>query len=347
MAFSAEIDPWLAGPLYENHPVSYSTGEGFFNFTTNSTTNRGFFDTSGNYVTAPRTSITTYNTDFGYGISKNSDFRVSNVLVRNLVSGASYTRLGDTLATLGYQVWRQKNSLYLPDLRVTIEETFPTGRWDNLNPGLYGADATGTGSFQTAIAMRLRKTIPLNDERFLALHARVALTHPSPVPINGFSIYGGGTLTEGTMRLGNSALVDLAAEYKFTQNWGATIEWFVFTQSATTFSGKISTDGFEGVVPKFRFAGGPSVGRRGKVLRRAVREKVGESIIFNNLMPSNLNLGKDLIGAGNNLSHNLAPCIEYNFSKDFALVGGFLFNFIGQNTPNFASAIVTLSKSWE
>lgn len=343
---SDDNEPWLAGPLMENHPVSYPTGSGFVDFTTNYTENRGFFDTAGNFVPAPRTSVDSFFADFAYGISQKSDVRVNISYFRNLVSGESYSRLGDTLVTLGYQVWLQKNSRWLPDFRVTIEQIFPSGRWDNLNPGLYGADATGVGSFQTAIGLRFRKTIALANERFLALHARIWLNHPSPVPLSGFSIYGGSTTTDGSIVLGNQALVDLAFEYKYTQNWGFSFEWFVMTQSASRFSGKLSNRGLEGVRPKFEFADGPNLGPGGRVVRRALRRRGISHIVFNNLIPSRLNLGNDFIGSGNNLSMNFAPAIEYNFSADFGVVFGTVFDFMGQNNPVFNAVVVTLAKSW-
>ena len=343
---SGDNEPWLAGPLMENHPVSYPTGSGFVDFTTNYTENRGFYDTAGNFVPAPRTSVDSFFADFAYGISKRSDVRVNVSYFRNLVSGESYSRLGDTMVTVGYQVWRQKNSRWLPDFRVTIEQIFPSGRWDNLNPNYYGADATGVGSFQTAIGLRFRKTIALANERFLVLHSRIWLNHPSPVPLDGFSIYGGSTTTRGSLVLGNQALVDLALEYKYTQNWGCSFEWFVVTQSASSFSGNYSSRGLAGVVPKFQFADGPSIGPGGRVVRRVLRRRALRHIVFNNLMPSRLNLGNDFIGSGNNLSMNLAPAIEYNFSADFGIVFGSVFNFLGQNNPVFTAAVVTLAKSW-
>lgn len=343
---SGHLEPWLAGPLMENHPVSYPAGSGFIDFTTNYTANRGIFDASGNFMPTPRTSIDSFFADFAYGVSQRTDVRVNVSYFRNLVSGQSYSRLGDTSVTLGYQVWYQKNSRWLPDFRITIEEIFPSGRWDTLNPSYYGADATGAGSFQTAIGLRFRKTIALANERFLALHARIWLNHPSTVSLDGFSIYGGSTSTQGSLVLGNSALVDLAFEYKYTQNWGFSFEWFVITQSASSFSGEFSNRGLDGVVPKFQFEGGPTLGPGGRVVRRVLRRRALNHIVFNNLIPSPLNIGNDFIGNGNNLTMNFAPAIEYNFSANFGLVFGTVFNFMGQNSPVFNAVVVTLAKSW-
>lgn len=341
-SWSSKNDPWFSGPLFENHPVSMPLGKGFIDFSSNSVENRGFFDASGNFVPAPRVTIDDFSMDVAYGLSQNTDFRLNLQYIRNLVSGVSFSRIGDTLMTVGYQVFRQNDNSWLPDFRVTIEEIFPTGTWDNLNPDDHGADATGTGSFQTSIGFRLRKMIALPSEHFLVLHGRFLLTHPSPVPISGYSIYGGSPTTQGTLTLGNSALVDLAVEYNFTRNWGGVFEWSIYTQGGSDFSGELSDTGYAGVLPKFIFSSGP----KGAIPRRIIHSNSGSNIIYNNLMPSKLNLGKPFIGNGNNLSSNIAPAIEYNFSDSFGIVGGPYFNFMGRNTPVFMSAVVTIFKNW-
>lgn len=342
-AWADKNDPWFTGPLFQNHPVTMPLGQGFFGFSSNDISNRGFFDTNGDAISSPRTSMDSYALDFAYGLSENTDYRVNILYIRNLVSGSSYSNLGDTTMHFGYQLFRQKNSRWLPDLRLTIEEIFPIGRWDHLNQADHGADSTGAGSFQTALGIRLRKMIPLPYEHFLVLHGRFAFNHPSPVPISGFSIYGGSQTTNGTLTLGNSALIDLALEYNFTKNWGGIFESAIITQSASDFSGELSDIGPAGVIPKFIFASGPGK----SIASRIIRSKKNSHIIYNNLMPSKLNLGNAYIGNGNTLSLNLSPEIEYNFSDSFGIVGGPYFNIMGKNMPIFMSASVSIYKNWK
>jgi hypothetical protein len=341
--WSANTDPWFTGPLFENHPVTMPVGQGFVGFSSNDVANRGFFDTNGNVVSTPRTSVDNYAIDFAYGLSENTDYRINVMYLRNLVSGSSYSNLGDTTMHFGYQVFRQKNSRWLPDLRLTIEEIFPTGRWDHLNPADHGADSTGVGSFQTAVGIRVRKMIPLPYEHFLVLHGRFAFNHPSPVPIDGFSIYGGALSTKGTLTLGNSALLDFALEYNFTKNWGGVFEGAIITQAGSDFSGELSDIGSAGVLPRFIFAPGS-----GKIIAgHVIRSNRTSRIVFNNLMPSKLNLGRAFIGNGNNLSFNLAPAIEYNFSDSVGVIGGPYFNLMGRNMPIFMCAAVSIYKNWK
>ncbi len=343
-AWSDNNAPWFSGPLHENHPVTMPVGKGFVDFSSSSIRNRAFFDSDGNLVSTPIFSNNYYTIGTAYGLSDNTDFRVKILYTRNLVSGKSYSQLGDTIMNWGYQVFRQKNSRWLPDLRITIEETFPTGRWDHLNPNYHGSDATGAGSLQTALGIRVRKMISLPAEHFLVLHGRFVLSHPSSVSVNGLSIYGGSTTTQGKLTLGNSALVDLAAEYNFTKNWGGIFEWSIFFDGGSDFSGTLSNTGVDGLFPRFIFASGP--GPRGFITKRIIRNRLSSKIIYNDLIPSNLNLGKQDIGNGNNLSVNLAPAIEYNFSANSGVVGGPNFNVMGRNTPVFMSVVLTLYKNW-
>ena len=49
--------------------------------------------------------------------------------------------------------------LYQPAIRIVINEIFPTGKYQKLNPNLLGLDATGLGTYQTQFGFRISKII--------------------------------------------------------------------------------------------------------------------------------------------------------------------------------------------
>ncbi|MDF1757684.1 MAG: hypothetical protein P1U74_05245 [Legionellaceae bacterium] len=338
--------------MLSNSALVNSLGHGSFLIRADDANSYSIFDASNNLISIPRVTIDRAIANYVYGLAEDVDAGVNIIYRKNQSGGQSFADLGDTLITLGFQVSRQANSRYLPDFRITIEELFPTGRYNNLIPSEYGTDATGAGSYQTMISFNFARLSELSNNHFLSIHGSFGLNYPSSIPIHGFSIYGGSTTTSGSLTLGKSLFADLAAEYNITQNWAGVIETFIFAQQPSSFSGSISDEGPSGALPRFAFSPPPGFGTgenipdtdlnaRPFLARRAFRR-----IIFNKLMPSHLNLGKRGIGNGNNVFFSLAPAIEYNFSAHLGLIGGAWFTVAGKNTPNSVTSILMLVSSW-
>jgi len=143
---------------------------------------------------------------------------------------------GDSSVGLGFGLL--KEGLYRPALLFGVKETFPTGRYQKLNPKKNGTDATGGGSYKTTLSLNLSKIL-----WWLALHPmnfRVSLNYslPSLVTVRGFNAYGGGYRTDGRVHPGNTFQGDLGYEFSFTQKWVAALDIVYVYNQKTTFSGK-------------------------------------------------------------------------------------------------------------
>jgi len=127
---------------------------------------------------------------------------------------------------------------YRPALLFGVKETFPSGRYQKLNPKKGGTDATGAGSYNTTLSFNISKVL-----WWVSLHPmnfRVSLNYslPALVGVKGYNAYGGGTGTDGRVHPGNSFQGDFGYEYSFTQKWVAALDIVYVYNGKTTFSGK-------------------------------------------------------------------------------------------------------------
>ncbi len=202
-------------------------------------------------------------------------------------SGSRHTLLcADTEAYLGFQVTTNKKGTLVPDFRVLLGESFPTGKYKNLNPKKLGSDISGTGSYETILLVVVRKIFYVPKHPF-DINLNLFYVLPAKTHVDNLSVYLGGPGTHGTVRPGNEFIVNLAIDYSLTRYWALGLDAHYVHQNRSRFSGKT-------LLP----AGLPS------------------SEIF-----------------------SLAPCLEYSYSDDFSLAGGFWFSVAGRNAVQFRSAV--------
>lgn len=327
-------DPWFTGPLLINSAQTTPIGEGGIAIPIDSNRNFGIYEKNYNFVSTPRFSADHVLPEFFFGVAEDIDMELAIDYTKNQNQGQSHSNLGDTGMQMGFQLLRQNNSNKRSDVRITLSEEFPTGRYDRLNPRLYTTDGTGIGSYQTCVDFLVQHLMQLSETHYVNMYGSIALTYSSPVALNGLSIYGGTSQTKGHISPGNSITLDMAAEYTITQNWVAVMETYIYAQQASSFTGIIAND-----MPSFiqKNAQSRSLGKHGRL----------RDITFNNITPSKHNIGSSQhIGSGNVAEITIAPALEYNFSQHVGIIGGTWFTLSGKNTPAFISTIVTITMSW-
>jgi len=142
---------------------------------------------------------------------------------------------GDTSVNVGFGLL--KEGPYNPAILIGVKETFPSGRYQKLNPDKGGMDATGAGSYQTTFSFNICKVV-----WWVSLHPmnfRLSLNYniPSVVSVKGFNAYGGGYKTDGKVHVGDTFAADLGYEYSFTQKWVAALDIVYNYSLRTKFSG--------------------------------------------------------------------------------------------------------------
>jgi hypothetical protein len=145
--------------------------------------------------------------------------------------------LADYSLGFGLQVIRDVDNTWIPDLRMIVLETFPTGKYDHLDSTKLGTDQTGLGSYQTAISFNFQKLLPLKNDRYLRMRLGLAGSYASDVRVTGSNVFGGDETTKGKEHISNSYSADLAFEYTLTQHWVPVFEVLFVNSGSTDFSG--------------------------------------------------------------------------------------------------------------
>lgn len=229
--------PWFTGPILA--PAGHTIPKGHTNFEIYGfkTDVTGVYDDVGHVTPTPDNGSYSVNPILSYGLTDKIDGQIVVTYNDTHNLGAHSQRMGDTNVTLGYQLLEQKKARWRPDLRVTIQEIFPTGHFDHLNPAKKGTDSSGLGSYQTAFNLNFQHLAQLADVNYLRTRLSLGFVKANNVKIEGLSAYGGTADTRGNVNPGNTVSADLATELTLTQNWVAVMEVNASDRQATRFSG--------------------------------------------------------------------------------------------------------------
>jgi hypothetical protein len=239
--------PLFTGPLLAPSGTTVPKGhvnyEPYFYYTDNT----GIYNRQHKVIHTPQTHIFIPAPLVQIGIASFIDFQIITPFNINWSRRQRGGGISDINAGFGFQIFRQKDSKYLPDLRIFVSETFPTGRYDKLNPAKLGTDATGLGTYQTGISFNFQYLQPIWDI-YLRTRLSLAGNYASRVNIQGLSTYGGSRSTLGNISPGANYSVDVAFELSLTRNWVAVFEADYVELSGTNFRGNT------GLTPISRFA---------------------------------------------------------------------------------------------
>ena len=323
-SLTARAEPWMTGPYLFDSALVASVGSHNVDVLYQSLNTPSIYADSGAVIPIPLATSDFLALQYTTGLSSFSDLELITTYVRNQTEGNSSNNLGDTLMELGFQVLTQGTSHSRPNFRIAILELFPTGRYFQLKPSLFGTDATGAGSYQTSVEFAFNLLTQLQGtEHYLRASASAIATISSVVPLRGDSIYGGSPTTRGYINPGNAISIDLAAEYALTQNWVLDVETLVLAQRASNFKGYI----------------GPNGSDFGAFIRNDPNAKQS-----NHIRPTRFNINNvQGIGSGNLYELTLSPGIEYNFSEHVGILLGCWISVEGKNTPNFFSSTFKLN----
>jgi len=139
--------------------------------------------------------------------------------------------------TVGIGIPILKEGLHRPALRFVFNETFPTGRYQKLNPNLLGLDSSGGGSYVSQFGLRLSKLTFWSHKHPTNFRLAYSYSIPSEVHVRGFNSYGGGYGASGTVHPGHAQQADAAVEYSFTQKWVFACDLVYNWVEKTTFHG--------------------------------------------------------------------------------------------------------------
>lgn len=172
---------------------------------------------------------------FTTGITNTMDYAITVGAIGSWQYNTSGGGFQDISMKLGWPITRQ--SLYMPAMKFSISQSFPTGRYQNLNTNGFNLSATGAGAWTTQFGFAISKVMfwsylhPVNARLYLGYSVS------TPVTVHGFNAYGGGFGTKGRVHPGNAFTSDFGIEYSITQRWVLSCDAVYNFQQETTFSG--------------------------------------------------------------------------------------------------------------
>jgi hypothetical protein len=147
------------------------------------------------------------------------------------------TAMGDTAIGFGYQVMHGSEESYKPDIRLIVEETFPSGKFKDLDLDDGGVGASGGGAYVTTIGVAAQKVFEIGNGHPVRIRFNGSISGFNSVRVKNSTIYGGGVGTKGTVYPGSLFRTVLAGEYSITRNWVAALDIVYAHAGKTTFSG--------------------------------------------------------------------------------------------------------------
>ena len=235
----AYAEPWFTGPLLA--PAGHTIPKGHTNveFYALDVHTDGQYNEAGELIRTPLFRTFVANPVLTHGYTDWLDVQLTLPYAFSSTRNVRYNRLGDVSVALGFQLYEQNGSPKRIDTRVFVQETFPTGKYQLLNPRLLGTDSTGLGSYQTLIGLDFQYLKEIYNSHYLRTRLIFSKLYASAVNVRGFSSYGGAEDTDGRIRPGTENGVDLAFEYTLTQHWVAVMEGTYSNGKATRFNGRL------------------------------------------------------------------------------------------------------------
>lgn len=233
--------PWYTGPLIADDGANLDKG------LVNIQPYLYFRDTPGVYSKAwghhAEASSFTFHAQLGlqFGITTWLDCTLYGQTFYKEKEGKDDFDIGDTGVKFGLQFLRGEDFRDIPYIRLTIQENFPTGRYNNINPSKSSIGSTGSGSYETIFDFILEKTVYWFESHPISWRFNSSYTYSSKVSVKNFNVYGGGFGTRGKVSPGGVFKEILAFEFSFTQKWVLAMDTVYVYASKTTFSGHAGT----------------------------------------------------------------------------------------------------------
>jgi hypothetical protein len=234
---SVNADPWFTGPLLAPAGHTVPRGHTNFEFYGLDVLTNGAYNSFGQVNHSPLFRTMVANPILTHGFADWLDVQLTLPYVYNTTRNASHHRLADTALAIGIQLLEQNKSPTRMDVRILLQETFPTGRYNHLNPNELGTDSSGLGSYQTQYGLNFQYLLHLYNSHYLRTRLILSRLYARPVEVHGLNSYGGTVGTSGKINPGSENYLDWAFEYTLTQNWVAVLEGTYSTGKATRFNG--------------------------------------------------------------------------------------------------------------
>lgn len=229
--------PWFTGTLLSTRGTSLGKGHAVVEPYVYYTGYGGLYNDNWRLQSATTSQSLIQQTYFIYGLTDSLDIEIAPQWIGNHARGDSSGGFGDFPLQLGIQAWRSPSQSWVPDVRLWVQEIFPTGRYSDLSPATADLERTGGGVYATTFGIALQKAIPFGGAHVLRYRLNATYGIYSSVDVQGFNAYGGGFGTAGRVTPGSVSTVTVAGEYSLTRHLVLALDIGFQAVNATHFSG--------------------------------------------------------------------------------------------------------------
>ncbi len=310
-----KFDPWFTGPFLAQSATNTQQGKTNPSFTIFYIHNYATYTGSKNKYNIPTLRIIIPCCSISFGMTSWLDMTFgAGARKAKTKDGYESIHWKDTLVQLGFQILTEKNKTAIPSIRFTLTESFPTGKYQNLQPDKQYADASGSGSYETFLELNIGKTFPLYKCHPLKLILNFSCNLPSSVCINSPNVYSGFINTNGKVYPGNSFTTCFSFDYGITKRFAFSMDTLFIYFLNTKY--KILKD-IVTIIPPDNSANSPVIFRHTLLSINQVNAK---AYIL-----------------------TISPALEYNFNANLGIIATYWTSLTGKYMPAFRSVAVNIS----
>lgn len=176
-----------------------------------------------------------------FGLTKWLDILIVPQLFYTRNQGKASTQFGDLTAGFDIQLYQDPEER-APSVKLVLRASFPTGKFQHLNPKKNGTDSGGAGCYTPTIALAVGHDTHLSGFHFFNWRLNLAYSFSTPLHVKGFNTYGGGFGTSGTVHPGATYYALTGFEYSLTRHWALALDITYTHGDKTRFSGNPGVD---------------------------------------------------------------------------------------------------------
>ncbi|NGX45005.1 MAG: hypothetical protein K940chlam2_00145 [Chlamydiae bacterium] len=238
---SAPVPPLFTGPLLT--PSGHVVPRGFVNFEPYAFVNvtTGKYDDDWNSSSVPNFVNVNWQGPIFIGLTPMSDILLVPQASWNSTMGVSNLVFNDFIVEYDLALVQDTRTNKIPGVKIYIQETFPTGQYERLDPQKLGTDAGGRGTFATNVGFVITRVFHMYDDHFLALRLNPFYTFRTKVDVKGVNAYGGAKDTDARVDPGDSYGAFFGAEYNLSRHWALALDVAGSYEYKTTFKGNPGT----------------------------------------------------------------------------------------------------------
>jgi hypothetical protein len=198
-----------------------------------------------------------------------------------------------------YRLVQFNEDSWIPTTSIAVQESLPTGRYDQLDDQPNGG--FGSGACATTLALYTQRPFWLPNGRILRMRFNVSQTFSRHANVEGTSVYGTAAGFRGQAKPGSSSFVNASWEYSLTRRWVLALDATYRYSNNTRVTGRNISD-----------VDSPDV-----QLNSGFSDAIGLAPAVEYSWNGNVGvlLGVRLIPAGRNTSATVTPALAINFVR--------------------------------